>query len=102
MTASLKEQITEVKRARMTRRHQAQFDDGLSLGANKAADALSDAVATLESAADLRRTFDLRWDADQRAIKLWQDAHPGNDVVWPDRCDMVVWLLDQLDAARKP
>ena len=50
--------------------------------------------------ADLQRTFDLQWKADQRAIKQWQEAHPGNDLVWPDRCNMVVWLLDQLDAAK--
>lgn len=48
---------------------------------------------------DLQRTFDLQWEADQRAIKRWQDAHPGNDLVWPDRANMVVWLMDQLDAA---
>lgn len=55
----------------------------------------------IEERDDLQRTFDLRWKADQRAIKQWQEAHPGNDLVWPDRCDMVVWLLDQLDEVRK-
>ena len=55
---------------------------------------------TAKELADLQRTFDLRWKADQRAIKMWRDAHPGNDLVWPDRCDMVVWLLDQLDDAK--
>lgn len=52
----------------------------------------------LESAADLERSFDLRWNADMRAIKRWQAAHPGNDLVWPDHADLVVWLLDQLPA----
>ena len=46
---------------------------------------------------EVDETFDLRWDADMRAIKRWQDAHPGNDLVWPDHADMVVWLLEQLD-----
>src|SRR5690348_5000879 len=45
--------------------------------------------------ADLQRTFDLRWDADMRAIKRWQAAHPGSDLVWPDHADMVVWLLER-------
>lgn len=45
---------------------------------------------------ELQATFDVMWAADQRAIKLWQAAHPGNDLVWPDRTDMVVWLLDEL------
>jgi hypothetical protein len=44
---------------------------------------------------DLQRTFDLRWAADMRAIKRWQEAHPGNDLVWPDRADLVVWLLER-------
>jgi hypothetical protein len=49
-------------------------------------------------AAELQRTFDLRWAADMRAIKRWQEAHPGNDLVWPDRADLVVWLLERDDA----
>lgn len=48
----------------------------------------------------LRHVFDLQWKADQRAITLWQAAHPGNDMVWPDRCDMVVWLMEQLTIQR--
>lgn len=47
----------------------------------------------------LQLTFDLRWKADQRAIKRWQAAHPGNDLTWPDHADMVVWLLDQISTA---
>lgn len=46
--------------------------------------------------------FDLRHGADMRAIHNWQAAHPGNELVWPDHADMVVWLLDELlDAHRK-
>ncbi len=45
---------------------------------------------------DMQRTFDLRWKADMRAIKRWQAAHPGNELVWPDHADLVVWLLEQL------
>jgi hypothetical protein len=45
----------------------------------------------------LEATFDLRWKADMRAIKRWQDAHPGNELVWPDHADLVVWLMEQLD-----
>lgn len=46
---------------------------------------------------NLRRTFDIRWKADMRAIKHWQKAHPGKENIWPDHADMVVWLLDQLE-----
>lgn len=55
--------------------------------------------AALDDLADLQRTFDLRWDADQRAIKYWRHDHPGNDRVWPDHADMVVWLLGKLDVS---
>lgn len=46
---SIEEQIAAVDRARMTRRHQAQFDNGLSYGANLEADALVEALATLRA-----------------------------------------------------
>lgn len=59
-----------------------------------------DATISAQAAelADLQQTFDLQWAADQRAIKQWQEAHPGNDMTWPDRCNMVVWLLDKFAA----
>jgi len=54
-----------------------------------------------EVAEELGFTFDLRWKADMRAIKMWQAAHPGNDLVWPDHADMVVWLLGEVDRLLK-
>lgn len=39
--------------------------------------------------------FDVRWDADMRAIKRWQAAHPGKELTWPDHADLVVWLLEE-------
>lgn len=53
-----------------------------------------------ERLAEVERTFEIRWQADQRAIKKWQEAHPGNDLVWPDRADMVQWLLSEMDKLR--
>lgn len=50
---------------------------------------------------DLERSFDLRWNADQRAIKRWQAAAPeGEDrsLTLPDHADLVVWLLEKLNA----
>lgn len=49
---------------------------------------------------EYEQSINLRWDADQRAIKQWQAAHPGNDLVWPDHADMVVSLLDENDRLR--
>jgi len=46
-----------------------------------------------ERIAELEAVFDHRWEADMRAIKMWQEAHPGNDDVWPDHADLVCWLM---------
>jgi hypothetical protein len=48
---------------------------------------------------ELQQLFDLRWAASMRAIKRWQEANPGNDLVWPDSADLDVWALEQADAA---
>lgn len=46
---------------------------------------------------DQEKTFDLRWKADQRAIKMWQEEDPNRENIWPDHADMVVFLLHKLD-----
>jgi hypothetical protein len=65
---------------------------------------LASQIAASESMApfaELPVTFDLMWNADMRAIKAWQDAHPETEgMVWPDRANHVMWLMDQLDAAK--
>ena len=57
---------------------------------------LDDIADRLEELEDL---FDLRLFADMRAVKLWQAAHPGNEKIWPDHAELVVWLLNELKAA---
>lgn len=39
--------------------------------------------------------FDLRWQADMRAIDRWRASNPGNELVMPDHVDLVCWLLDR-------
>ncbi|MGY3278084.1 hypothetical protein [Bradyrhizobium sp. S3.7.6] len=41
-------------------------------------------------------SFDLRWNADMRAIKRWQAEKPGRELSWPDHADLCIWLLEQL------
>lgn len=50
---------------------------------------------------ELQQTFNFRYDADMRAIKMWQAAHPGNDLTWPDRADLVLWLLEQIETTER-
>lgn len=57
-------------------------------------DVMAELITEIE---DRDLSFDMRWKADMRAIKRWQEAHPGNELVWPDHADLCVWLLEQLD-----
>lgn len=54
----------------------------------------------IAESAEQSASFDLRWKADMRAIKAWQEANPGNELVWPDHADLCVWLLGERDAAQ--
>lgn len=40
--------------------------------------------------------FDRMYAADMRGIKAWQKAHPGKELVWPDKGKLVEWLLDRI------
>ena len=50
--------------------------------------------------ADLRGTLDAVIEADGRAADLWRAAHPGKELVIPDRAKLVGWLLEQNAALR--
>jgi hypothetical protein len=50
--------------------------------------------------ADLRDTLDAVIEADERAVELWRAAHPGKELVIPDRAKLVGWLLEQNTALR--
>jgi hypothetical protein len=67
--------------------------EGLSVHVRLIDAAIEGVASVTEDRDSLQRTFDLQWKADQRAIKGWQEANPGNDLVWPDRCCMVMWLM---------
>jgi len=45
--------------------------------------------------ADLRDTLDAVIAANERGVELWRAAHPGNELVIPDRAKLVGWLLEQ-------
>ena len=51
--------------------------------------------------ADLRDTLDAVIAADGRAVDLWRAAHPGKDLVIPDRAKLVGWLLEENAALRE-
>ena len=49
---------------------------------------------------ELEATFNMRWRADRRAIKMWHDSG-GDELTMPDHADLCVWLLSQLAEARE-
>ena len=51
--------------------------------------------------AELHATLDAVIGADERAVDLWRAAHPGNELVIPDRAKLVGWLLEQNTALRE-
>lgn len=50
-------------------------------------------------AEDWEATFDLYSRASERAIALWQEAHPDRSDVWPDTAELIMWLIEKLDEA---
>ena len=53
-----------------------------------------------ETKEELEKLFELQRRADIRAVELWRKMHPDKKLVMPDRCDMVVWLMDECDRLR--
>ena len=53
-------------------------------------------AALKEKIKGLEVTLDLIHDADMRAIKLWQEAHPDKGNMWPDQAMMVCWLMERV------
>ena len=53
-------------------------------------------AALKEKIKGLEVTLDLIHDADMRAIKMWQEAHPDKENMWPDQAMMVCWLMERV------
>lgn len=49
---------------------------------------------------ELEASFEIRWKADQRAIKLWQTA-TGKTLEWPGHKELCLWLMEQLEESKK-
>lgn len=67
-------------------------------------DQLKRAIAEIEDLhsqiAEKEKSFDIRWDADMRAIDRWH-AVTNKKMIWPDHVDLVIWLLEQLEKKEK-
>lgn len=49
---------------------------------------------------ELEAIFDLRWKADMRAVGMWR-RRTGEHLTLPDHADLVVWLLEEIQATKK-
>jgi len=45
--------------------------------------------------AALEATLSMVYDANQRGIRAWQQAHPDKSMVWPDQAKLVEWLVNE-------
>ena len=48
------------------------------------------------SNSEWQNTFDTVWKSDRKAVELWRKV-TGKEKILPDRCDMVVFLMAELE-----
>jgi hypothetical protein len=86
----------EVERLQAAYKHTVEDNEELIIDLDAARAQLE---AVTEERDEFQHSFNVRWDADMRAIKRWQ-KDTGKELTWPDHADMVVWLLEQLEAVK--
>lgn len=59
----------------------------------KAADTIASLTAEV---AEYEAAFDAQWNADMAGVQMWREAHPGNDMVLPDRANFTAWILAEI------
>lgn len=57
-------------------------------------------VEAIDELKETRALFKKQWDRDQEAIKLAQEKGICDDMTWPDRGCLVMFLMDELDKAK--
>lgn len=48
---------------------------------------------------ECKSTFDVRWQAQMRAVTRWQEE-TGKEIFWPGHEDLCLWLIRKLEAAK--
>jgi hypothetical protein len=66
-------------------------------GENDAPREAADTITRLTAeVAEYKSLFDAAWEADMRGVRMWREAHPGNDMVLPDRANFTSWILAEI------
>jgi hypothetical protein len=68
----------------------------ISLGLDGTQEALDEITRLTAEVAEYEATFDAAWEADMRGVQMWREAHPGNDMVLPDRANFTAWMLAEI------
>lgn len=64
--------------------------------------ALKAKIEALEAKESERQaSFDLRYAATMRGIKIWQKHNPGKELTWPDHGDLVFHLITYIEGLDK-
>lgn len=53
----------------------------------------------MEELQGLRATFNVRWQAQLRAVDFWE-KETGQKLMWPKQEDLCLWLLKKKEAAK--
>lgn len=107
LVGELKERIRHFEEGaeEFTQNHKKLLDerDELQGQISKVLDSLSieqkAKADSLKELHELRQTFGMRYRADMRAIKMWQ-KETGEELKWPDKADLLIWLLKKNAAVR--
>lgn len=96
--SNLPPKLTALIKRHKAELHKAIIDGDIAELTVKQTLELVDFAAKLEiDNAEHELTFQLRHEADIRALKRWRSEAPGRELRMPDHADMVVWLLKELD-----
>lgn len=64
-------------------------------------DEAADEITTLRAeVSELNSMFDAQWNADMAGVQMWREAHPGIDMVLPDRKGFTAWILADIVVQR--
>lgn len=51
---------------------------------------------------EIERVFEMQRAAEKRADATWREGHPEREIVLPDRANLVLFLLERLEAFERP
>jgi len=72
----------------------------VELSRESAEEMLAEITRLTAEVAEYDAMFDAQWNADMLGVQMWREAHPGNDMVLPDRANFTAWILAEIVVQR--